>query len=81
MERFVTPTCTLIGIIYIFLQPLRGRWHYRCEYELRLDVLLVAVKMEKDKLIVHEKGEPFCDIIINYRETKRILPHSVFCHP
>jgi hypothetical protein len=80
MERFVTAMCTLIGIIY-FLQPLHDHWHYRCEYELRLDVLLVAVKMEKDKLIAHEKGELFCDIIVNYRETKQILPHGVFCHP
>lgn len=39
-----------------FLQHLRGHWHYRCGYELRLDVILVAVKMEKDKLTKHEKG-------------------------
>ena len=43
-------------------------------------MLLVAVKMEKDKLIEHEKRERVCDIIMNYREPKRILLHGGFCH-
>jgi hypothetical protein len=32
-----------------------------------------AVKMEKDKLIEHEKGERICDVIINYHEPERRL--------